>query len=1056
MTLDQIPDAAFVLDAQGHIRATNGRAARLCGYPPDALINQSLAGLLVPDSARALTARLGAMSLGTADFPLLELGFSRADGEACWLEASIARLDQAHLTGWLIIAREPSKNRRNTTERSTFEFRTVQYQAVLLKLAKAPFRGLEAALHRITEAASHTLQVRRVSVWFFNEARSAIVCRDLYDQATRHHEHGQMLTVEHYPRYFQALEHSRIVAAHDALTDPNTVEFKRDYLTEFDITSMLDAPIRHQGKTIGVVCHEHVGTPRTWRLDEQYFAASIADLVILAHESAARQQAEAELRKAHDALEERVHERTAELSRVNATLRQEIAERTRIEAALRESEQRLTTLVEYAPDAIMILDADAGHLVHTNEKAVHLFGFTREVLLKMSPIDFSPERQPNGRLSREFGKEKIQEALDGGSPTFEWVHLNAAGEPVWCEVHLVRLPSASRRLIRGNITDITERKRAEEALHRGNAILKAQQEAAIDGILVIDEHQRVVSYNQRFAELWRIPADLMQLHDDRKLLNYVLSQLKDPRQFLAKVDHLYQHPSETSREEIAFNDGRVFDRYSAPVSSPARNYYGRIWYFRDIADHKRAEEELRRAKEAAEAANRAKSEFLANMSHELRTPLNSVLGYAQILRSQDALSAKQQKALGIIEQAGEHLLGLINEVLDLAKVEAGTLELHPAPFRLPRLLQGVVDAIGTRAQQKGLAFSHEWVTQLPEVVRADERRLRQVLMNLLDNAIKYTPHGGVTLKVGYQGASVRFLVEDTGIGIRPEHLSEIFNIFHQVRDGKAFEEGTGLGLAISKRLVTLMGGKLEVASTPAEGSRFWFDLVLPEEAGAMEGPPPARTLVGVKGARRRILIADDREDNRGGLRDMLLPLGFEVQETSDGRACLERACALKPDALLVDLRMPVLDGEEVIARVRATAGLEGMLIIAISASAFEHNREQCLEAGADDFLPKPFRLEKLLSLLCQHLGLELVYAPAAPVQAAPPAKPTPVVLPHPQWQALVELARRGDIRALREHAHRLAQGDVHYAAFAEELHTLAERFQLKRIRQLLNSTQHAP
>lgn len=772
---------------------------------------------------------------------------------------------------------------------------------------------------------------------------------------------------------------------------------------------------------------------------------------------APRREAEEQLGNIYDALEQRVRERTAELSRVNATLRQEIKERAQVEAALRESEQRLATLVEYAPDAILILDVDAGHLVHANENAVRYLGFARDVLLKMSPLDFSPERQSNGQLSREMFEEKVSECLAGGSPTFEWMHLNSAGEPVLCEVHLVRLPWAGRRLVRGSLANITERKRAEEALLRGNAILKAQQEAAIDGILVVDERQRVVSFNRRFAELWSIPEGLLTPHDDRKLIQFVLAQLKDPQQFLEKVEYLYQNPDETSRDEIAFLDGRVFDRYSGPVRSPMGDYYGRIWYFRDITDQKRVEEELRRAKEAAEAANYAKSEFLANMSHELRTPLNSVLGYAQILKRHGPLSEAQQKALDIIEHSGEHLLGLINEVLDLAKVEADTLQLRPVSFHLPRLLEAVGESMRSRAENRGLNFSQEWVTALPETVQADERRLRQVLINLLDNAIKYTREGGVTLKVGYHGARVRFLVEDTGIGIRSEHLTEIFNVFHQIRSGKAFEEGTGLGLAISKRLVALMGGELLVASTPGEGSRFWFDLELPVVAAQnLDLEPPKRTIVGVSGSKRRILVADDREDNRGVLRDMLVPLGFEVHEAADGKKCLQQALTLKPNAVLIDLRMPVMHGEEVIGHMRASAALREVIIIAISASAFEHNREQCIEAGADDFLPKPFRLEKLLHLLCRYLGMELVYAEPEPPQAEAPVVIEEVVLPTQRWEVLVEAAKRGDIQALREEARNLAQADPRYRTFAQDLDTLAENFRLKRIRQLLHTIQHAP
>ncbi len=469
------------------------------------------------------------------------------------------------------------------------------------------------------------------------------------------------------------------------------------------------------------------------------------------------------------------------------------------------------------------------------------------------------------------------------------------------------------------------------------------------------------------------------------------------------------------------------------------------------ADLKRAEEALRHAKEAAEAANRAKTEFLANMSHELRTPLNSVLGYTQLLRSQAGLSAGQAKALSVMQTSGEHLLTLIDDILDMAKIEARTIEICPADFDLRDLLDGLAAPMRTRAEAKGLSFVSVYLTELPERVRADGRRLRQVLVNLLDNAIKYTRSGGVALKIGRNAGRLRFLVEDTGIGIEAAHLEEIFEIFHQIRGPNTVADGTGLGLAISRQLVRLMGGVLEVASTPGEGSRFWFDLDLPPVA-APARVPARRAVVGIEGARRRVLVVDDDADSRGLLRDALTPLGLEFYEASEGEDGVRQAQALRPDAVLMDLRMPGLDGLAATRRIRTLPELRSTVIIAISASAFEHDREQCLRAGADDFLAKPFRQERLLDRLCVHLGLTPVYAtadlaPQAGREHAPPSVPPP----DERLRALIASARRGDLRQLLEDADALCAADGRYAPFAAEVRGLAAGFQMKRLREWLES-----
>jgi PAS domain S-box-containing protein len=463
----------------------------------------------------------------------------------------------------------------------------------------------------------------------------------------------------------------------------------------------------------------------------------------------------------------------------------------------------------------------------------------------------------------------------------------------------------------------------------------------------------------------------------------------------------------------------------------------------------RRSQQIREAMFAAEAANRAKSEFLANMSHELRTPLNAILGYVQILNKNGVPEEKQLEGLNTIYQSGEHLLMLINDILDFSKIEAHRMEINPAPFDLLKLIRNVSDLTQTRAAQKNLNFHYEELTDLPNGVMGDEVRLRQVLLNILSNAVKYTNIGGVVLKVGHHENRLRFQIEDTGIGIAPTDLTKLFKPFSQVGQRNLYVEGTGLGLAISKQLVTLMGGDLQVKSTLGEGSTFWFEIDLPEvEHYVHELQPTATNIVGYQGERRRVMIVDDRVENRRLIRNVLEPLDFILKEAVNGLDCLDGIEEFEPHLVFMDLRMPGIGGDETIRRIRRMPQAHQPVIIAISASAFDHNREQSFKAGADAFLAKPFRIEHLLELIATHLELEWRCEESEETREAEEA-----IIPPPldELALLQDLATQGDIRGITQRCEQLAQQG--YKGFARHLTALSHDFKIKEIRQFLHTVQ---
>ncbi|HEY0157068.1 MAG TPA: ATP-binding protein [Thermoanaerobaculia bacterium] len=399
--------------------------------------------------------------------------------------------------------------------------------------------------------------------------------------------------------------------------------------------------------------------------------------------------------------------------------------------------------------------------------------------------------------------------------------------------------------------------------------------------------------------------------------------------------------------------------------------------------------ELRVAERTAqlEAATQAKSVFLANMSHELRTPLNAVLGFSQLMDRSRTLDAEDRGRLAIIRRSGEHLLGLINDVLSISKIEAGKLSLEQKPFDLRELLRAVTAMIRVRAENVGLELVTEIDPDIPAAVSGDAGKLRQVLLNLLGNAVKFTERGRVTLRASWSDGRARFEVEDTGEGMTPEETATLFEAFVQTESGRSAKEGTGLGLVITREIVRLMEGDITVRSTRGAGTTFAFDAALPRTAESVEAMEPKRVVGLATGERRRrILIADDTHENRLLLTSLLGAVGFDTREASNGEEAIALWSAWQPDLILMDMRMPVTDGREAIRRIRMRereTHATPVPVVALTASAFEHERELILAGGADDFLTKPFREATLFEMLERHLAVRFVREEAQPTAQAP-------------------------------------------------------------------------
>jgi CheY-like chemotaxis protein len=455
------------------------------------------------------------------------------------------------------------------------------------------------------------------------------------------------------------------------------------------------------------------------------------------------------------------------------------------------------------------------------------------------------------------------------------------------------------------------------------------------------------------------------------------------------------------------------------------------------------------------------------MSHELRTPLNAILGYAQILQRDERLTDRQARGLAIIQESGHHLLTLINDILDLSRIGASKLELYPVDINLAAFLRTVSDIIRVKADEKSLLFTYEGSADLPSAVRVDDKRLRQVLLNLLGNAVKFTDRGHISLRVqpvpvptiaehrsendnaetDIHMVRLLFEVEDSGIGMTKEQVERIFHPFEQVADPTRRRGGAGLGLAISRQLVRLMGGDIDVRSEAGKGSVFSFELDLPVAESQPDILPTQRIAIGYTGPRRKILIVDDVAQSRAMLMDFLTTLGFDVVDATNGQEAIDQAQRVRPDLIVMDIAMPLMDGLEATRRICSSPKLAQVPIIIASASATSEDESRSLAAGASAFVAKPIEQERLLKAIGEHLAVQWTYQEIGEEGELPPTGPADqiVIPPQEEMDVLHRLALAGNMRDIRDRANYLKDLDPRYEPFVRRLQSLAQRYQSEAI-----------
>lgn len=478
----------------------------------------------------------------------------------------------------------------------------------------------------------------------------------------------------------------------------------------------------------------------------------------------------------------------------------------------------------------------------------------------------------------------------------------------------------------------------------------------------------------------------------------------------------------------------------------------------EIESHQRTDEALQQAKRTADLANQAKTRYISAISHELRTPLNSIIGYAQLLDEDESVPPHRKQAVSVIRRGGDHLLSLIEGTLDIARIEGGKLTLDVRPMRFQECVQQLARMFELQAAGKGLAFRHEVQGSLPEVVRADEKRMRQVLINVIGNAVKFTAQGKVVFRLGYAREMAVFEVEDTGPGIAPDEIERIFEPFARgSASGSTSGAGTGLGLTIGKMLTDLMGGEMTVHSRLGHGTVFRIRLFLPEvRAEVAERELPRLARIGYAGARRSVLVVDNEEVDRDLLVKVLAPLGFDVRRAASGFDCLQMLGDFKPDAILMDLAMPGIDGWETIRRMRSQR-LSDAPVAIVSANAFDRGLDNDVGITPADFVLKPVRKNELLDWLGRAMALEWLHAPQ-PVAAAAPAPVAADLFVFPadeRLRALDEMVNLGYFRGILKLLDTIEAESPASAGFVAHLRDLARRFQLDAMSGVLRKARDA-
>jgi PAS domain S-box-containing protein len=690
--------------------------------------------------------------------------------------------------------------------------------------------------------------------------------------------------------------------------------------------------------------------------------------------------------------------------------------------ALQHSENKFYAIFNQTFQFIGILDRH-GILLEINEVALQSINANRKEVL--NKYFWETKWWEHSTELADKVKHAVIKAIDGEFVRFETFHIDPNGKPFYIDFSLKPIKNKFNKLcmIIPEGRDITKYKLLEIALRRERDFNTALVQSSPVFIIIIDFRGKIKMINntmlqtlgygitdmvgQDYRKVFVTEVDQQLLSDLFKMIiahkdadkkeennvtqNLVLTRSGEELFIEWHVNPVYDEERKIdyfisvgiditkrqSAERVLYEYHKILESQIIEQTAALSNSNKKLEL--EIQERIQTEQALQKAKEIAEVANHAKSVFLANMSHELRSPLNAILGFSQLMQRSQDLSVNDRKNINIINNSGEHLLNLINQVLDLSKIEAQRITINNLDFDLYHLLDDINNMLKMKIHEKNLEFIFICCDNVPQYIHADEIKLRQILINLINNALKFTKEGGIYIRINNEindnNCHIKFEVKDSGVGIAKEELGNLFKAFVQTASGKRVSEGTGLGLTISRKFIQLMGGDISVESEVNKGTSFKFNIkvTLAESNDIIKQKQLDRVIGLVAGqANYRILIVDDKEINRQLLVDLLKPLGFQTKEAVNGKQSVEMWEQWQPHLIWMDIRMPVMDGYEATKIIKATENGQNTAIIALTASTFDEEREFVTSAGCDDFMRKPYHEEEIFTMMQKHLGINYI------------------------------------------------------------------------------------